>query len=333
MRAYSVAPRVLVCRTAWMDFYEGLRGDKAVGGGAYVEEHGSGHEVFNFRREPGGVYRGYVRPPGHFRVKDQRINIERLGAAPDDDRVQNVAVFWTATDPALGGTKVVGWYDKATVYRGWRPSPRKRLAEGKDTGFMVEAKKAVLIPSDDRMFTLPRATALQTGIGQSNVWYPPTEWATKLLRYRERVLDGTAFGKRAPKVGRTQDTEERLRIEREAMAATMRWCKERGLPTRDVSLKRVGWDIEAGSGKNILRIEVKGSSLPLGRALLELTPNEFAMMGQHRASFRLAVVSMAKKKPDLAMFRWSGDEGAWVAPGYEAKLHEVLSARVEVVER
>jgi hypothetical protein len=317
-----------------MDFYAGAKGDTPMGGGAYVNERGFGHEIFNFRPDFDGKFRGYVRPPGALRVRNQRINIDRLGSAKDDDRIRGVTVFWAATHPSLGGTRVVGWYENANVYRGWHPSPKKRvLPNGEDAGFMVEASTARLIPSDDRTLELPRATSRQTGIGQSNVWYVPAPWARRLLRYRDRVRAGTALGKPAstPTLGRTSDTEARLRIERAAMAATIAWCKLRGLPARDGSLQRLGWDIEAGQRPALLRIEVKGSSRPIGEALLELTPNEFAMMGRHRTSFRLSVVSLAGKKPELAMFRWSGDKGAWVASGYEAKLHEVLSARVEVL--
>lgn len=328
---------VLVCRTAWMDFYEGLRrgADKPKGGGAYVKEEGFGHEIFNFRKDDDGKFRGYVRPPGSGRVRDQRINIDRLGAASGDDAITGVTVFWAATHPALGGTRIVGWYDDATVHRGWRPSPKKRvLPNGDDAGFMIEASKAHLIPSDDRLRVLPRATARTTGIGQSNVWYPPDDWAAKLLEYKRKVATGQTMPKRRPKhsAARMADTEARLRIERAAMQAAIQWCIDRGLRYEDVSLKKVGWDIEAGEGKGILRIEVKGSSLSIGSALLELTPNEFAKMVEYRDSFRLAVVAVTKGLPQLVMFAWSHDAGAWIANAgqYALKLHEVVSARVEI---
>ncbi len=322
-----------------MDLYAGIRGgDTPVGGGKYVEDLGFGHEVFNFESDAKGVFRGYVRPPGQGNVGSQRINIGRLGAAADDDRVENVLVFWVATHPALGGTRVVGWYDDATVFRGWKASPKKRvLPNGADAGFMVEARSARLLPSDDRVFVLPRATSAQAGIGQSNVWYAPEEWAKKLVAYREGVLAGRALPKPVdvPRVGRLADTEARLRIERAAMLATIAWCEQRNLPSKDVSLQRLGWDIEAGEGKGILRIEVKGSSLPLGDALLELTPNEFARMNEHRDSFRLSVVSVQNEAPKttLVMFAWSRDAGSWIGEGgrYTLMVHEVVSARLELL--
>lgn len=34
-----------------MDFYEGINDDTVIhGGGSYVEEHGYGHEIYNFKK-------------------------------------------------------------------------------------------------------------------------------------------------------------------------------------------------------------------------------------------------------------------------------------------
>ena len=101
---------VLVCRVAWMDLYEGMKGDSAEGGGSYVKEHGFGHEAFNFRRAR-DVWRGYVQPPG----KNSTLNIDRLGAKANADKVGHVDVYWVATHPITGGARVVGWYEDATV--------------------------------------------------------------------------------------------------------------------------------------------------------------------------------------------------------------------------
>lgn len=331
-----------------MDFYDGLRqgADKPTGGGAYVHEKGFGHEIFNFHRDTDAKYRGYVRPPGSTMGSDtvagQRINITKLGANASDDRIEGITVFWVATNPVLGGTRVVGWYDDATVFRQWRQSPSPRLLpNGQDAGFMIEAASAHLVsPSDDRVHVVPRATATQTGIGQSNVWYPIEELSTKLLAYRAQVLSGAGLKpqsspKPKPKIKRAADTEARLHVERTAMDAVIKWCEARALPWSDVSLQKLGWDIEAGEGKLPLRIEVKGSSSPIGDALLELTPNEFAKMtsDEHRDWYRLAVVSVQGTAAKLVMFAWSHDAEAWVGEGFSLVLHPVMSARVQIVTR
>jgi hypothetical protein len=94
---------VLVCRVAWMDLYEGLRGDedRPLGGGEYVARHGFGHEVYNFQRD-GGLYRGYVQPPGK---SGSRLNLERLQGSAPYEHVTGVTVFWVATHPQSGGAR------------------------------------------------------------------------------------------------------------------------------------------------------------------------------------------------------------------------------------
>lgn len=126
-----------------------------------------------------------------------------------------------------------------------------------------------------------------------------------------------------------------MRIEKEAMRAVFAWCEQNNLEWDDVSLERRGWDVEAREGGGVLRIEVKGSSAPIGNALLELTPNEFAKMTSemYRDSYRLAVVSVLVDATTLFMFAWSRDVRAWIAEGgtYEVRLKKVVSASVEVV--
>ena len=93
-----------------MERYKGLQdGDEIIGGGSYVKIEGCGHEVCNFAEVNGTLY-GYVQPPG------SQIDIDRLGAQPDDDEISNITVVWTATRPT-GGTAVIGWYKNATVFR------------------------------------------------------------------------------------------------------------------------------------------------------------------------------------------------------------------------
>ena len=65
----------------WMERYKGLQdGDEIIGGGSYVKIEGCGHEVCNFAEVNGTLY-GYVQPPG------SQIDIDRLGAQPDDDEI------------------------------------------------------------------------------------------------------------------------------------------------------------------------------------------------------------------------------------------------------
>jgi hypothetical protein len=54
---------VIFLRIGWMDHYRGLTSDHIKGGGAFVAQHGHGHEIFNFLAFEGRVF-GYVQPAG-----------------------------------------------------------------------------------------------------------------------------------------------------------------------------------------------------------------------------------------------------------------------------
>jgi hypothetical protein len=78
---------MIFLRIGWMNRYEGqTTSDQISGGGAFVEEHGFGHEMFNFQPFEGRVL-GYVQPPrtAYNDRPGPGIDINRLGATSDDD--------------------------------------------------------------------------------------------------------------------------------------------------------------------------------------------------------------------------------------------------------
>src|SRR5439155_2014732 len=107
-------------------------GDEPQGGGAWVKEHGWGSEIFNFQPVD-GTYYGYARPPGKTGGHTSQIKIERLGGSAAHDTLDNVTVFWVATNPLFRSTWVVGWYRDATVFRRWQESTnsKRQLPNGK----------------------------------------------------------------------------------------------------------------------------------------------------------------------------------------------------------
>ena len=60
--------KIIVFHTAWMAKYDGDLASFSAGGFEYVKEHGSGHEMFNFR-EIDGSYYGYVPPIGKLHLE------------------------------------------------------------------------------------------------------------------------------------------------------------------------------------------------------------------------------------------------------------------------
>ena len=167
------AVRIVFLRVGWMDRYQGITGgDTISSGGAYVAEHGFGHEIFNYQPFQNAVY-GYAQPPGRKdRWKDAKINLTRLGASTDNKSVSGVLAVWVATSPS-GGAFVVGWYRNATVYGEWQPPPAgsARRHSDADCGYYVTAsgEDAVLLPPDERVFSIPQQGKGE--FGQSNIWY------------------------------------------------------------------------------------------------------------------------------------------------------------------
>ena len=158
----------LFCNVAWMKYYKGIQDDDVpVGGGDNQEKH----ECCNFVDVDRKHY-GYVQISG-------RLN--RLGPAStrDDDKVTGVTVVWTATDPDNGGTKVVGWYRNATVYREWQKLRRGQSALHDRQGIdhyriVAPLSEARLIHHSRRVVPMPSRIGPsmdkpEWGRGQSNV--------------------------------------------------------------------------------------------------------------------------------------------------------------------
>lgn len=324
----TLAP-VVVCRIAWMDHYRGVTAaDTPKGGGAFVKDKGFGHEAFNFDPYRGRFF-GFVQATG------AGVNLSRLGCRADVNSLDGVTVAWVATHPLEGGTRVVGWYESATVFSSYQrsPTPKRRLPDGSAAGYLATATHATILGRDARWHEVPRGSATQSGMGQSNIWYPSSDDANRLLRFI------TEFGSSTPSVladsgGGTKlaDVDRRQRIERTAMATTAEWFVKHGFQVTDVSMQQLGWDLEARRGRGCLRLEVKGTSLDSASFAVEVTPNEYLNMRDpaRRPIYRLCVVSDCESSPTLETFAWSAERQAWSTDDGARKLilDEVLGARL-----
>lgn len=300
---------LLFCNVGWMERYQGLRrADSIIGGGSYVDEHGSGHEVCNFLAHRGVVY-GYVQVPG------SQIAIERLGATPEADSVGGVTVVWTATRPTKG-TAVVGWYKNATVYRHYQEhgSPPRSHKKGGIDGYWITTTEAnaTLLSVDERTCEIPRQS--KGGMGRANIWYADSPASAPVLRRVQSFIGGKRLvapsggGKRGE-----QDQERKVAVEKAAVRVACDHFESLGYTVTSVEKDNLGWDLEARAGKSTLRIEVKGLS---GNAFaVELTPNEFSVFSSKAADYRLAVVVSALDNPALSICRYSAETGSWVVDG------------------
>jgi hypothetical protein len=326
-------------RIGWMSRYRGLTvGDEIKGGGAFVAEHGYGHEIFNFRPFEGRVY-GYVQPPGTA-YNDQPgsgIDLQRLGAGRGDDSLSGVLAVWVATPPE-GGSVIIGWYKNATVYRHWQkpPAGAQRTHAGSDFGYYVSgaSEDATLLPLDERVFEVPRGRG---GMGQANIWYADNAETHPQFRREVRAYVATRnLPKSSPTAGeptRQLDPFLRQQVERAAVARTVTYYTGLGYHVSSVEKDNLGWDLNAVHPiRNAdLKLEVKG--LSGWETCVEVTPNEYARMREHRGVYRLCVVTNSLSTPRLAIFSYSAESQRWEdQDGRVLVIEEIVAARCRAIE-
>lgn len=297
---------MLFCNVGWMERYKGLHGDAIVNGGDYVQQNKTGHEICNFVPYGGRVY-GYVQTPG--------IAIERLGAKKGAEQIQDVTVIWTATQPG-GGRRVIGWYKNATVYRENKKIPSRSTTHEKNKirWYRITAKRedALLLPVDERTIPIPNGKG---GMTRNSLWYADSDQGKEFVKTLEQTITQYGNERASPpkktKKGRTnQDQEQKVRIEKIAIAECQEYYEKIGYKVKSVEKDNYGWDLEATQSKNRLRIEVKGLSASV--LAIELTPNEYVAFGAKRPDYRLAVVVDALTKPKLLICRYSVPSRRWL---------------------
>lgn len=276
---------------------------------------------------------GYAQPPGSRDHWDEaRINLTRLGASDRDASVSGVLAVWVATSPE-GGACVVGWYRNATVYRDHQPAPvgSARRHSETDCGYYVTARSedAILLPTDERVFSVPQKG--KGAFGQSNIWYADDaeqhrEFRLNVFQYVEtrRVLIAPQPEGSSP--ARQPDLLLRQRVEQVAIETTAAYFTGLGYRVDSVEKDNLGWDLEAVLGKRDLKLEVKG--LSGSQIEVELTPNEYAMMREHRDTYRVCVVRTALTEPKLEIFYYSKESGQWESADRRVlRVQEIVAAR------
>jgi len=321
----TTARYFIFCNTGWMENYKGLTSkDKISGGGSYVDQNASGHEVCNFYEYQKNVY-GYVQPSG------SQINISRLGASNTDESIRNITVIWTAKRPE-GGTVIVGWYKNATVYRYYQNFTKQPPLHKKNKlpGYWItaKAKDVNLLSIDERTISIPRGTA---GMGRSHIWYADSPDKVEFLNNVKALIKGKRAKTPVAKRNKGNDPEHNAKVEKSAIQKTIRYYEDLGYQVNSVEKDNVGWDLEAKVGRNKLLIEVKGLS---GKSLsIQLTPNEFRAFSEKSQNYRLSIVTNALIKPMLAICRYSKEEQSWVVdkkPKGKVKISIIKSAAIEI---
>ncbi|MDR0499353.1 MAG: HNH endonuclease [Holophagales bacterium] len=180
--------KVVFINLTEMDEYNGLEANLK-GGGAFIEQNGYGHEVYNFRNDNGKCY-GYAPPYSKIRLAriSKAISHDIFG-----DYIDDVFVIFTCSREQ-GGRTVCGFYKHARIYA--EPVSDNRNTRviniGGQTIFakyniVCDVEDAVLISRRDRSKVLPRSSGNNdAGHGQHPVWYADEP---KCQRLKSNLLD------------------------------------------------------------------------------------------------------------------------------------------------
>lgn len=176
----------LFCHIGWMNNYQGeTEDDRLRGGGSYVQEQQTGHEICNFALTDDRLY-GYVQvgKERNGKYQEGEINFGRLGISKERDEIEGATIIWTATDQDERRRKVVGWYRDATVHRRYQyfVSPSHVHTENNISGYWFNAPAAfcVLLPINERSYQVPR---MMKGFpGLSPIWYADSPEGSHFVR-------------------------------------------------------------------------------------------------------------------------------------------------------
>ena len=269
-----------------MPFYRSEK-EVAYGGGSYVVNEGKvPYEALNFLPVK-GEYFGYVAVP-----KSGKLNINKLGAQPDDEKIGGVLVVFCASDPKTGDFLVTGSYKNATVYRKWI----KRPDENKHRYVRFTSTEAVIVEESLREFLMPRSNDTPRepfgGIGTGNIWYGLNQKSAQGFRDSiEKYMQGESINNQ-PDETVTQSKKRSHSQHLERRGSNRKFIHKKGF-----KCEACEWSIEEDEQ------EIWGSSFELHHLVpfselkenekLSVSPEDFAVLcaSCHRAIHRSCYVS------------------------------------------
>lgn len=305
-------------------------------GGAFVDDHREGGEMWNFAPFGGRCY-GYVMSHDFTGIDLNKVFPHPSGQPwKKGQALPGVTVVFTATREGHGRV-IVGWYNNAVVYhKTYLPRPDGvRFATTDEEGSFVcetDAELAFLLAEEERDLKMPQGKGFPT---QSQVWYgdPVNQEVEQYLEQVNGLIrPGAQQG--IPAASRptyTADPWLRTKIETSAVESVRSMLEARGYTLNSVERDKLGWDLDAVRGEERLRVEVKGHR---GTDIhFELTPNEFAALKAYASSYRIGVVRDAlSDTPSTVLFMpiEPMNDGSWSMlgeSGEEITLQPRIGAR------
>ena len=308
-------PQILFLNIGWMKRYAGPAPDDPTRGNfGWLKQDVTrrhGHECCNFIPASGRCWGNHSGGVG--------TDIKKLGAQRGARSVEGVLVVWFARDPRADKAVIVGWYENATVYPQFQePVNGKGHYLGKDRIWYKATARAddcLLLPVNDRSFSIPSCGEIDGGYGRSPNWYGlGDEFLDNVWGYIRSVRAGKGRNPKATAIPpRNDDHELRRQVEETAIRIATEFFESPVGGSRSVEsveLQAKGWDLEAKGDDGILLVEVKGlsGSIPVA----ELTPNEYAKMKKYRKHWVMFIVTdCLAKPPKIYDFRYMHDANRW----------------------
>lgn len=308
--------KIAVLKTGWCDFYNG---DVVKGAHDYIKSHKDGHERYNFKPGPDGIYYGYTPP-----ISD------KYAPAPTDKN--DWLVFVLAKKPKEAGLYLVGWYENAVFADDYTPRPEyqtkpatlERDAGGGQFSYILSATTATLIAGPDRIYRFVGSHMKRAPIYYLRGTDAKDPWrqklAQELLKAKATHLKSTQHKAipRAPQGGICADAERRKETENAAVALVQSYYAKR-YTCIDRQHDNCGYDLHFVHRKTgeELHVEVKGTAGTRPHFFISSNEHNHAKM---HPFWRLAMVTEALGEGKLEVmdykaaskrFRW--DPFVWHA--------------------
>lgn len=307
----KVPARMLIANVGWSAFYcgDGVEGDHE-----FLRRQGWGAERFNFLPGPGRRFYGYVRPVS--------------GSVAKPPEPDGWLIVFVAREAGDTGLRIVGWYEGASFRPDYAPRPEygrpggfRHTPDGEPFPYLIEAKKAVLVPEPERLEKIDTKKMRRASIyylrGGPKESADRDRLARSIMRQLGMLTEGQRRrpGQREPLGGViTLDADRRREVEDESMRLAKAHFESRGYQISDVSKKRgLGYDLfahrQAGDrrrGPRELIIEVKGTQGLLPRFLMTYGERNVMEDPINADVWRLAMVTNALSSPKIRTLRVDG---------------------------
>ncbi len=297
--------KIILCRTAWMKYYEGRANiDIPRSGAKYILKNKTGGEIYNFKNRNGKCYSyfPFIR----------NLSLNKLEKNFKGESLTGVTVVFCAKHPTEGGVRVVGWYKNATLFR-----TRETNTFGNSYHAEVKFANSLRIPEDDRIFRVPET------FGRSSLYYIALHpEKVQLLAALKKYIDNKGGIEKVETKGKIRqgrayqpDIEKRLLVEQTAIDFAKQFYAKRygGMKNvKTVESEKKGWDLEVKSNNIKIEIEVKGlSGIELN---VELTPNEFKAFSRCSPNYHLFIANeVLTSNPTIRIFKYQKRGKLWVA--------------------